>query len=160
MGFSRNYFVEEKPCGPSPRIGGPCRPGPPWTGGHCRTQELTEAQPLAILVPESSDQGAGQGEESIGVPILGSPGIERRPSGSATTVKAAVEERSVRAHSGHRERGRRGGGGVVGGADAGVPFYRVRGGVGQPGVREERVAAVVHHNGDDGGSFGRGSAEE
>jgi hypothetical protein len=46
----------------------------------------------------------------------------------------------------------------VGGADAGVPFYRVRGGAGRPGVGEERVAAVVCHNSDEGSHFGRGSA--
>jgi hypothetical protein len=46
----------------------------------------------------------------------------------------------------------------VGGADAGVPFYRVGGGVGQPGIGEEWAAAVVDPNGDEGGRFGRGSA--
>jgi hypothetical protein len=40
-------------------------------------------------------------------------------------VKAAVEERSVQARSEHGERGRRGGGGAVGGADAWASFYRV-----------------------------------
>jgi hypothetical protein len=48
-----------------------------------------------------------------------------------------VEERSARARSGHGERGRRGGGGAVGGADAGVPFCRVGGGAEWPGIREE-----------------------
>jgi hypothetical protein len=69
-----------------------------------------------------------------------------------------VEEHSVWAHSGRGERGRRGGGGAVRGADAGVPSYRVGGGAGWLGVGEERVAAVVRHNGDEGGHFGRGSA--
>jgi hypothetical protein len=64
-------------------------------------------------------------------------------------VNAAVEERSARAHSGHRERGRRGGGG----ADAEAPFYRVGGGAGRLGIGDERAAAVVHHNGDEGGRF-------
>jgi hypothetical protein len=54
------------------------------------------------------------------------------------TVKAAVEERSVRACSGCGERGRRRGGG----ADARAPFYRVGGGAGRRGVGEERAAAV------------------
>jgi hypothetical protein len=73
------------------------------------------------------------------------------------TVKAAVEERSARARSGRGERGRRGGGGVVGGADVRAHFYRVRGGAGRPSIREERSAVVVRHNGDEGGRFGRGS---
>jgi hypothetical protein len=46
------------------------------------------------------------------------------------TVKAVVEERSARAHSGHSERGRRGGGGLVRRVGAGAPFYRVGGGEG------------------------------
>jgi hypothetical protein len=75
-------------------------------------------------------------------------------------VKAAVEERSAWARSGHRERGRRGGGGVVGGADAGVPIYRDRGGAWRLSVGEERAMAVVRHNGDEGGRFGRGSGGE
>jgi hypothetical protein len=74
--------------------------------------------------------GGGRGEH--GVPISGSPGLGRRRSGDTTTVKAAVEERSVRACSGHGERGRRGRGGAVGGADAGAPFYRLGGGAGGP----------------------------
>jgi hypothetical protein len=44
----------------------------------------------------------------------------------------------------------------VSGADAVAPFYRVGGGAGRPGVGEEWVA-VVCHNGDEGGCFGRGS---
>jgi hypothetical protein len=72
-------------------------------------------------------------------------------------MKAAVEESSVRAHSGRGERGRRGVGGAVGGADAGVPFYRVRGGAGRSSIGEEWAMKVVHHNGDEGGRFGRGS---
>jgi hypothetical protein len=68
-------------------------------------------------------------------------------------VKAAVEECLARARSGRGERGRR----SEGGADDGVPFYRVRGGAGRPGIGEEQAAAVVRHNGDEGGRFGRGS---
>jgi hypothetical protein len=111
-------------------------------------------------VPESSDQGAGEEEGSTGVPILGSPGLGRWRSGGAMTVKAVEEEHSVRARSGHGLRGRRGEGGAVGGADDGVPFYRVGGGAGRPGVREERAAAVVRHNGNEGGRSRRGSAGE
>jgi hypothetical protein len=76
------------------------------------------------------------------------------------TVKVAVEERSAQARSGHGERGRRGGGGAVGGVDAGACFYRVRGGAGRSDIGEERAAAVVRHNGDEGDRFGRGSARE
>jgi hypothetical protein len=64
------------------------------------------------------------------------------------------------ARSGRGERGRRGGGGAVGGADAGGPFYRVEGGAGPLGIGEERAAAVVHHNGDEGSHFRRGSVKE
>jgi hypothetical protein len=48
----------------------------------------------------------------------------------------------------------------VGGADAEGPFYRVGGGAGRPGVREERAVAVVRHNGDEGGHFKKGLARE
>jgi hypothetical protein len=75
-------------------------------------------------------------------------------------VKAVVEERSARARSGHRERGRRDRGGEMGGADARATFYRVGGGAGRPGVGEERAATVVRHNGDEGGRFGRESGRE
>jgi hypothetical protein len=40
----------------------------------------------------------------------------------------------------------------------GCPFIGSEGGAGWLGVGEERVAAVVRHNGDEGGHFGRGSA--
>jgi hypothetical protein len=46
--------------GPSPRVRGPRRPGPPWTGGHCRAQELAGARPPAAPVPKSSDRGVGK----------------------------------------------------------------------------------------------------
>jgi hypothetical protein len=71
-----------------------------------------------------------------------------------------VEEQLARAHSGCRDRGRRGGGGAVGGVNVGAPFCRVGGGAGWSGVGEEWAVAVVRHNGDEGGSFGRGSAGE
>jgi hypothetical protein len=110
------------------------------------------------MVPESSDQGAGEEKGSMGVPILGSPGLGRRWSGCAMTVNVAVEERSMQARSGHVERGRRGGGG----ADVGAPFFRVRGGVRRPSIGEERAVAVavVRHNGDEGDLFRRGSVRE
>jgi hypothetical protein len=52
---------------------------------------------------------------------------------------------------------RRSEGEVVGGGDAGVPFYRVGGGVGRLGDGGERVVAVVCHDGGGGGRFGKGS---
>jgi hypothetical protein len=107
-------------------------------------------------VPESSDQGVGEEEGSTGVPIPGSPGLGRRRSGGVTMVKAAVEERSTRAHSGRGERERRG----VGGADARAPFYRVGGRAGRLGIGEERTVVVACHNGDEGSRFGRGSTRE
>jgi hypothetical protein len=45
--------------------------GPPWSGDHCRAWELTGAQPLATLVPESSDQGAGEGKEGLASSMVG-----------------------------------------------------------------------------------------
>jgi hypothetical protein len=53
-----------------------------------------------------------------------------------------VEEHLAWARLGHGERGRRGRGGV-GGADARVPFYRVRGGAGWPGIGEERAVCAI-----------------
>jgi hypothetical protein len=50
-------------------------------------------------------------------------------------VKAVVEERLVRARSGHRERGRRGGGGVVRRGVLGCPFI---GSEGEQGGRTGR----------------------
>jgi hypothetical protein len=43
-------FLDEKIHGLSPRGCGPRRPGPPWTGGHCRMPELIGARPPVALV--------------------------------------------------------------------------------------------------------------
>jgi hypothetical protein len=110
MGFSKNYFIEEKPMDQVHGSVEHAGPDPPWTGGHCRARDLTGAWPSAAPVPESSDQVVGEEEGSTGVPISGSPGLERRRSGGAMTVKAAVEEHSAQARSRCEERGRRGGG--------------------------------------------------
>jgi hypothetical protein len=64
----------------------------------------------------------------------------------------------VRGHSGLGIGARRSGGEVVGGGDAGAPFYRVGGGMGWSGDRGEWPAVVVRHDGGGGGCFGRGSA--
>jgi hypothetical protein len=52
--------------------------GPPWTGGHCCTRELTGARPPAAPVPESSGQGAGEGKEGPATSTTGSPLVGRR----------------------------------------------------------------------------------
>jgi hypothetical protein len=54
IGFSRNYFAEETTRGPR-------RPGPPWTGGHGRSRELTVTRPPAT--PGLKVIGEGVGEE-------------------------------------------------------------------------------------------------
>jgi hypothetical protein len=56
---------------------------------------------------EVAGRGAEEEEGSTGVPVPGSPGLGRRQSGGAMTVKAAVEERSARARSGAK-RGKEG----------------------------------------------------
>jgi hypothetical protein len=149
IGFSRNYFAEEKTRGPR-------RPGPPWTGSHGWPRELAGAWPPATPGLKVTGEGAGKEERSTGVPILGSPGLGRRRSGGATAVKAAAGKHSAPAHSGRGERGRRDEGGAVGGEDAGEPFHSVRGGAGWPGGGEERAPVVVRHNGVEGGHFQSG----
>jgi hypothetical protein len=156
MGFSSYYFVEEKPMDQVHELvdrAGPVHHGPVAITARGSSPELV-LRPLRC--PGAPTKGRGEEKGSTGVPVTGEPGLKRRWSGGATTVKAAVEERSARAHSGTRERGRRGGGGAVRRADAGAPFYRVGGGAWQPGVGEERSMVVVRHNGDEGGYFGRG----
>jgi hypothetical protein len=81
---------------------------------------------------ELRPRGRG-GRGKHGGPNSGLTRLSRQRSGGVMTVKAALQKRSARACSGHGERGRRGGGGAV---------------------------AVVHHNGDEGGRFRRGSAGE
>jgi hypothetical protein len=147
MGFSRNYFVEEKLVDQVDRSldrAGPVYHGPAAIAARGSSPELG-------LRPRAREE-----EGSTGLPIPGSPGLRMRRSGGVTMVSA----RSTRPHLWRGERGRRGRGGVVGGADVGVLFYRVEGGVGRPGIGEEWAAAVVHHNGDEGSCFGRGSGEE
>jgi hypothetical protein len=74
----------------------------------------------------------GEEEEgSTGVPVLGSPGLERRWSGSAMTVKAASV--GVTVNVGVRR------GGAIRGAPSG--FYRVGEGAQALGNGEEWVAA-------------------
>jgi hypothetical protein len=98
----------KKTHGPSPRVRGLCRPGPPWTSGHCRSRELAGGRPPAAPMPESSDRGAGE-----------------RKGGPAKSM-AAVERRSREDDGEGALRAKRGGiGGVGGFTDGGVSFYRV-----------------------------------
>jgi hypothetical protein len=57
-------------------------------------------------------------------------------------LKAAVEERSTRAHLGYGERGRRGGGGVVRRGGVRMPCYRDGGGAGWSDGEENQVAGA------------------
>jgi hypothetical protein len=93
---------------------GPRRPGPPWIGSHCREPEFVRARPPAPPVVEVAGRGAEEEEGSTRVPVSGSPGLRRRRSGGAMTVKAVGEEHSARACSGCGERGRRAGEGRSG----------------------------------------------
>jgi hypothetical protein len=60
---SPDLIYNGKFCGSSARCCGPRRPGPPWTDGHCRAQELTGARPPVAPVLESSNQGVGEGKD-------------------------------------------------------------------------------------------------
>jgi hypothetical protein len=102
MGFSANFprkirkldflelFLNGKIYGLGPRGCGPCRPSPSWTSGHCLMPELIGARPPAALVAGVAGRGADEGKGSMGVPVLGSPGIRRRRSGGVSVVKAVV----------------------------------------------------------------------
>jgi hypothetical protein len=113
----------KKTRGPSPRVRGLRRPGPPWTGGHCRSRELTGARPPAVLVPESSDRGAGEREGGSSNSMAGLPRLGRRWKSVSSTVEASARkgdgEGTVRAKRG-------GVGGVGGFTEGGVGFYRAK----------------------------------
>jgi hypothetical protein len=91
IGFFLRIVFLKKTRGSSPRVRGLRRPGPPWTGGHCRSQELAGAQPPAAPVPESSDRGAG---ELNGGVAAAREAVEGRLTGGGASV------------SGGRRRGR------------------------------------------------------
>jgi hypothetical protein len=157
MGFSRNYFVEEKPVDQvheSVDRADPIHHGPAAIATCASSPELS-LWPLRCL--RAPTKGQGRKREARGTRFRAHQGAE---GDDATMVKAAVEERLTCSCSRRGQRGRRGGGGAVGGADAGVPFYRVRGGARRLGIGEERAVNVVRHNGDEGGHFGRGSTGE
>jgi hypothetical protein len=93
---------------------------PPWIGGHCRSQELTGARPLAAPVPESSDRGAGEREGGPANPMARLPRLGRRWRGGSPATETSARkddgEGAVRAR-------RRGVGGVGGFTVGGVGFY-------------------------------------
>jgi hypothetical protein len=105
MGFSRNYFIEEKPVD---QVHGLVdRTGPSGCSGAREIRPRGEAG-------REKHRGPGSGLTE-----------------ARNAVKAVMEERSARARSGRGERGRSGGAGAVGGADVGRPFIgskRERGG--------------------------------
>jgi hypothetical protein len=95
--------------------------GPPWTGGYCRSRELTGARPLAVSVPESSDRRAGEGEGGPANSMAGLPRLRRRWKGGSPATESSARkgdgEGAVRA----RREGIEGVGCFTGG---GVCFYR------------------------------------
>jgi hypothetical protein len=120
LDFPRIIFLK-KTRGPSPRVRGLRRPGPPWTGDHCRSRELTGAQPPAALVPESSDRGAGERKGGPVNSMVGLPRLGRRWKG----VSPVVELRSREDDDEGALRAKRGSVGGVGGfTEGGVGFYR------------------------------------
>jgi hypothetical protein len=110
----------KKTRGPSPRVRGLCRPSPPWTGDHCRSQELAGARPPAAPVPESSDRGAGEREGGPANSMAGLPRLGRWKSVSPVTETSAPKDDGEGAVRARRE----GVGGVGGFTEGGVGFYR------------------------------------
>jgi hypothetical protein len=120
LDFLRIVFLK-KTRGPSPRVRGLRRPGPPWTGGHCRSRELTGAQPPAVPVPESSDRGAGEREGRPANSMVGLPRLRRRWK----SISPAAEASARKGDGEGAVRAKRGGIGGVGGFTEGrVGFYR------------------------------------
>jgi hypothetical protein len=111
----------KKTRGPSPRVRGLCRLGPPWTGGHCRSRELAGARPPAAPVPESSDRGAGERKGGPANSMARLPRLRRRWKG----VSPVAELRSREDDGEGALRAKRGSVGGVGGfTEGGVGFYR------------------------------------
>jgi hypothetical protein len=87
-----------KTHGPSPRVRGPRRPGPPWTDDHCRARELTGARPSAAPVPKSSDQGVGEGKDGQASSTTGLLRVGRRWRGVSPAAEPRLGRAAVRAH--------------------------------------------------------------
>jgi hypothetical protein len=95
--------------------------GPPWTGLHCRPEELIGARPPTTPVPESSDQGAG-GEEGRAGELNGGvaaarEAVEGRLTGGGASAQKGDGEGTWRA-----KRGSIGGVGIF--TEGGAGFYR------------------------------------
>jgi hypothetical protein len=71
--------------------------GPPWTGLHCRSEELIEAQPTGALVHDGSPRLHGNDEELTRVRSRASPETEEQRGDRETAVKTRRWRRSVRA---------------------------------------------------------------
>jgi hypothetical protein len=74
--------------------------GPPWTGGHGRSRELAGARPPAAPGLESSDRGAGKGEEGPANSMAGSPRLGRRWKGDSPASESSAREATSRALGG------------------------------------------------------------
>jgi hypothetical protein len=121
LDFSGTVFLK-KTHGPSPRVRGLRRPGPPWIGGHFRSRELAGARPPAAPVPESSDRGAGERKGGPANSMAGLSWLGRRWKG----VSSAAELLSREDDGEGALRAKRGSIGGVGGFTEGrVSFYRV-----------------------------------
>jgi hypothetical protein len=93
----QDLVFQRKTCGPSPRVCGPRRPGPPWTGGHCHARELTEARPPVAPVPESSDQRAGEGKDRQASSTMGLLRFGRRWRGVSPAAEPRLGKAAARA---------------------------------------------------------------
>jgi hypothetical protein len=82
---------------PSPRVRGPRRPGPPWTGGHCRARELAGAQPPAAPVPESSDREEGERKGGPANSMAGLSWLGRRWKGVSPAAELQLRRTTARA---------------------------------------------------------------
>jgi hypothetical protein len=83
MEFSRNYFVEEKPVDQvhvSVDRASPVHYGPP-----------------AAPVPESSNQGAGEGKDGQASSTMGSPRVGRRWRGVSSVAEPRLRRAAARA---------------------------------------------------------------
>jgi hypothetical protein len=112
----------KKTHGLSPRVRGLRWPGPLWTAGHCRSQELAGARPPAIPMLESSDRGAGERKGGPVNSMARLPRLGRRWK----SVSPATETLARKDDGEGAVRAKRGGVGGVGGfTEGGVSFYRV-----------------------------------
>jgi hypothetical protein len=96
LDFPGIVFLKENPW--TSRVRGPCRPGPPWTGGRCRARELAGARPPAAPVLESSDRGAGERKGGLANSMAGLPQLGRRWKGISPAVELRLGRTTARAH--------------------------------------------------------------